>query len=401
MDRKHFLRHVGLLGIGAATARYGWGNTNVPTTADTPVGVGVIGCGDRGKGIMHTIKNSGSNWFKTVAHCDLLDFRLAEAKKITPSATAYRDYRHLLDNPAVAAVVVAVPLHAHFAIAKDALLAGKHVYLEKTMTFTIPEALELVQMVESRPSQVLQVGYQYRYSPLYIKVKELIRQGQLGEVTQVDCRWDRNNDWRRKVSDPALERLINWRLYKEYSGGLVAELLSHQMDFIHWVFDTHPDEIMGFGGVDIYRDGRETYDNVQLTLRYNQLGMIGNFGTTLGNARDGFSFRIKGNKGTISLLFDTGRYYPESGTAPPKGIIDGVTGATAVTGEKGGGFAILPEPTKDGTIYALEDFHQAILTGKSPLSNVHTGAKGAICASLANQSLYAGEPRYWKPEYSV
>lgn len=401
MNRKHFLQHIGLLGAGVAASRYGFSNSTVHAVADELIKIGVIGCGDRGKGIMHTIKNNVSQRLRTVACCDMMDFRLEEAKKIAPSATAYRDYRHLLDNPAVDAVVIAVPLHQHFAIARDALLAGKHVYLEKTMTFTIPEALELVKLVGSRPSQVLQVGYQYRYSPLYLRVKELIQRGDLGDVTQVDCRWDRNNDWRRSVPDPAMERLINWRLYKEYSGGLVAELLSHQMDFIHWVFDTHPDEIMGFGGVDVYRDGRETYDNVQLILRYNKQGMIGNFGTTLGNARDGFSFRIKGTKGTISLLFDTGRYYPESGVAVSRGIVDGVTGATAVTGEKADGFPILPERTKDGTIYALEDFHQSILTGKLPLSNVHTGAKGAICASLANQSLYTGEPRYWKSEYSV
>src|SRR5690606_13617851 len=125
----------------------------------------------------------------------------------------------------------------------------------------------------------------YRYTPLYYTVKDMISQGSLGKGMQVDCRWDRNWYWRRPVPDPSLERKINWRMYKEYSGGLAAELLSHQMDFIDWAFNTHPDTVYGTGGIDYYKDGRETFDNLQLALRYNEVGMIGNFGATCGNAR--------------------------------------------------------------------------------------------------------------------
>ncbi len=395
------MRQAGLLGVGTAIAHDSLANGAVFFGREARIKVGVVGCGDRGKGLIHTMAKAASKWFEPVAYCDVLDFRAAEAGRIVPAATAYGDYRALLEDPKVSAVFIAVPLNDHFTVARDAILAGKHVYLEKTMTFTIPEALQLVKLVESRPKQTFQVGYQYRYSPLYFKVKEMIQSGYLGEVTQIDCRWDRNNDWRRETPDPALEQQINWRLYKAYSGGLVAELLSHQMDFIHWAFDTHPDELVGAGGVDIYHDGRETYDNVQLILRYNKRGLIGNFGTTLGNARDGFLFKIKGTKGTISLLMNTGLYYPEEAAAREQGLVDGVTGATKIEQRTDGGIPILPQPTLDGTIYALEDFHRSILRGTMPSSNVYTGAKSAICTVLANKSLYTGETQHWKAEYGA
>ena len=209
------------------------------------------------------------------------------------SFSYYKDYRKLLDDKSIDAVVVAVPLNLHFPIASDVLKSGKHLYLEKTMTYNAQQSLELVKLAKQHPKQILQVGHQYRYTPLYFKVKDMIEKDYLGKVTQIDCRWDRNWNWRRPVPDGYTDRQINWRMYKEFSGGLPAELLSHQVDFINWAFDTHPDEIVATGGIDFYKDGRETYDNVQAIFRYNKAGMIGNFGATCANARDGFLFQVE------------------------------------------------------------------------------------------------------------
>ncbi len=397
MERRSFIKNAGLL-AGAALV------TDLESFAANQQGViriGVVGCGDRGKGIMHVMQGLKDK-FSITAICDVLDFRLAEARKITKEAkvSAYREYRELMNDKKVDAVVVAVPLNLHFPVAEAALQAGKHLYLEKTMTFDIPQALKLVALSKQRPRQVVQIGHQYRYSPLYYKVKDIIRNGALGKVNQIDCRWDRNGTWRRPVPDPSLERQINWRMYKEYSGGLVAELLSHQIDFINWAFDTHPSDFQATGGIDIFKDGRETYDNVQVMFRYPEAGIIGNFGSTCGNAYDGYLFKIKGTKGTISLLTDKGVFYPEKNAGPKNEIVDGVTGASKISWNKEGGTPILPEATKDGTWYALNDFYKAVTSGKLPDSNVFTGARTAICVHLANESLYNKEIRYWKKEYS-
>ena len=394
MHRRSFVKKSAVLGSSFLFANKLYANLSV-----SPINIAMIGCGDRGKGVLSVIKKMPDK-FNIVAYCDVLDFRLEEAKKyVLPSSTAVKDYRKVLDDKNIAAVFIATPLSEHFKIAADAIRAGKHVYVEKTMTYSIAQALELRKLVNEYPKQVFQVGYQYRYSPLYFKVKEMVQTGYLGKVSQIDCRWDRNGNWRRSVPKPSLERQINWRMYKEYSGGLAAELLSHQIDFINWAFETQPDEIMGTGGIDVFKDGRETYDNIQATLRYKEAGMIGNFGATCGNAHDGYLFKIKGTKGSVSLYPDTGIFYPEKQTAKELGIVDGVTSATKIVINADGGIPILDKPTRDGTNYALDEFYSAIVENKVPVSNIKTGTQAAICVAMCNEAIYTGKTQFWKKEY--
>ena len=398
MHRRSFIKKSALFSTGILAADQTLAHLSL--NREKMVRIAMIGCGDRGKGVLSVLKSMPEK-YTIVAYCDLLDFRLDETKKFIPAtASGVKDYKQLLDRKDIDAVFIATPLSEHFKIAKDAMLAGKHVYVEKTMTYNIAQALELRSLVLKYPKQVYQVGYQYRYSPLYFKVKDMIRSGYLGKVSQVDCRWDRNGNWRRKVNDPALERQINWRMYKEYSGGLAAELLSHQIDFINWAFETQPSEITGTGGIDVFKDGRETYDNIQTIFRYDKAGMIGNFGATCGNAHDGYLFKIKGTKGSVSLLTNTGIFYPEQETKKELGIVDGVTGASKIVVNTDGGIPILDKPTLDGTNYALEEFHQSIITGKVPASNVKTGTQAAICVALCNEAAYSGNTQHWKAEYS-
>jgi len=399
MHRRSFIKKSALFGSGVLAAENVLANLSL--NREKIINVAMIGCGDRGKGVLSVIKSMPSK-FNISAYCDVLDFRLEEARKYVPAkARAIKDYKQILDDKAIDAVFIATPLSEHFKIAKDAVVAGKHVYVEKTMTYNIPQALELKNLVLKYPKQVFQVGYQYRYSPLYFKVKDMIQSGYLGKVSQVDCRWDRNGDWRRKVNDPKLERQINWRMYKEYSGGLAAELLSHQIDFINWAFKTQPDEITGSGGIDVFKDGRETFDNIQTILRYDKAGMIGNFGATCGNAHDGYLFKIKGTKGSVSLLTNTGVFYPEQQTKKELGIVDGVTGASKIVVNTDGGIPILDKPTIDGTNYALEEFYESVISGKVPESNIKTGTQASICVAMCNEAIYSGNKQLWKQTYNL
>ncbi|MES2652881.1 MAG: Gfo/Idh/MocA family oxidoreductase [Bacteroidota bacterium] len=394
MLRRSFVKKSAVLGSSLLFADQLYANLTL-----APINIAMIGCGDRGKGVLSVIKKMPEK-FNIVSYCDVLDFRLEETKKyVVATSKPIKEYRKVLDDKNVSAVFIATPLSEHFKIAADAIRAGKHVYVEKTMTYSIAEALELRKLVSDYPKQVFQVGYQYRYSPLYFKVKDMIQSGYLGKVSQIDCRWDRNGNWRRSVPNPSLERQINWRMYKEYSGGLAAELLSHQIDFINWAFETQPDEIIGTGGIDVFKDGRETYDNVQALLRYKTAGMIGNFGATCGNAHDGYLFKIKGTKGSVSLYPDTGIFYPEKQTAKELGIVDGVTSATKIVINKDGGIPILDQPTKDGTNYALEEFYVAVTENKTPVSNIKTGTQAAICVAMCNEAIYTGKTQFWKKEY--
>ena len=394
MHRRSFVKKSAVLGSSLFMAE-----NLFASFAPGPIRIAMIGCGDRGKGVLSVIKRMPDK-FTAVAYCDVLDFRLAETRKHVPAtAQAIKDYRKILEDKTIDAVFIATPLSEHFRIAKDAVHAGKHVYVEKTMTYDIDQALALRKIVTAHSKQVFQVGYQYRYSPLYFKVKEMIQSGYIGKVSQIDCRWDRNGTWRRPVPDPSLERQINWRMYKEYSGGLAAELLSHQIDFINWAFETQPDEIIGTGGIDIFKDGRETHDNIQAVLRYKTAGMIGNFGATCGNAHDGYLFKIKGTKGAVTLLPNTGTFYPEKQKEQEQGIVDGVSGATKITVNTDGGIPILDKPTLDGTVYALNEFYKSITEGKMPVSNINTGTQASISVAMCNEAIYTGKTQHWKKDY--
>ena len=395
MKRRKFLQQTGLLGVGFLLHQ----QVARGFFANGPIRAAIIGIGDRGRGLMHVMQEL-PECFSVTSVCDVLDFRLERALKDDSRLKPVKDYRSVLDDKSIQAVAIATPLNNHFQIAADALKAGKHVYVEKTMTYSIDEAIKLVKLSKQYPNQILQVGHQYRYIPLCFRIKEMIEKGYLGKVTQIDCRWDRNWNWRRPVPAGYTDEQINWRMYRKYSGGLVAELLSHQIDFINWAFNTHPDEILGAGGIDNFKDGRETYDNVQAILRYTKEGMIGNFGATCSNAKEGYLFKIKGTKGMVSLLMDEGVFYPEEETKKQLKTVDGVTGATKLEWNKDGGIPIMKEKTKEGTWFALKEFHSSITGNTKPVSNVITGATTAICVHMANNAIYNRSIQNWKSEYS-
>jgi predicted dehydrogenase len=400
MSRRNFIKNAAITS-GSLLFQSSILKAVQPLFDSRKLNVGVIGCGDRGTGLMQVMKQLPDRYHVGMI-CDVLDFRLDKAKKQMPTAVITRDYKKVLENREIDAVVIAVPLNMHFQITKDALEAGKHIYLEKTMTYNIEQAIKLVDLAKSRPQQILQVGHQYRYTPLYFKVKQMINKGYLGKVTQIDCRWDRNGSWRRNVPDPALERQINWRMYKEYSGGLPAELLSHQIDFVNWAFDTHVDEVYSTGGIDYFKDGRETYDNVQAVLRYNKEGMIGNFGATCANSHDGYLFKFKGSKGSISLLVDQAIFYPEKKALKElHETVDGVTGATKITWNKDGGIPIETGPLMDGSWYSLTEFYKCVTSLQQPSSNVYTGAKTAITVGMINKSLFGHSIERWSTAYDL
>lgn len=362
--------------------------------------IGVIGTGDRGGGLTWLMKQFPH--LKVVACCDILPFRLEKAMgNADENAKAYKDYRKLLEDKNVDAVVIATPLSMHHDMAVDVIDADKHIYCEKTMTYQIDEALDLVDRVK-QTDKVFQVGHQYRYLPLYFEVADVIRQGYLGQITNIYIQWNRNGDWRRPMPDPKYERIINWRMYKEFSGGLTAELHSHQIDFVNWVFDSHPVRVAGFGGIDYWKDGRETFDNVNTLLEYPN-GMKVNCISLTANAHEGYLFKFKGSKGTVELGVNGGTVYYEELNEKEKGNVDGVSGATMMAVDKSKGYPIevqQEEEDWEGTHYALSEFYECVRDGKTPVSNVYTGAKTAVSVRMAIDALRGGEIQYWKDKYN-
>ena len=213
---------------------------------------------------------------EVVGVCDDYPPHLAQgAKYAGPKVETFADHRQALDRLRPRAVVIAVPLHLHFPIARDALDAGCDVFCEKTMCYRIDEARRLARQV-AETGRVFQVGLQRRANPIYQQAAAMVRSGVLGTITAIKAQWHRNNNWRRPVpvprTDPgwaALERRLNWRLYRSSSDGLMSELGSHQLDVANWLLGAPPRRVIASGGIDYWRDGREVYDNLFCVFDYD------------------------------------------------------------------------------------------------------------------------------------
>ena len=266
-------------------------------------------------------------------------------------------------------------------------------FCEKTLAKGYQGISELVNKANQSKS-IFQTGHQYHSSRLYTHVVNLIKEGQVGNITAFECQWNRHGNWRRPVPEPQYEKAINWRMYREFSGGLTAELASHQIDFVNWVLNETPDQVMGVGGVDYWKDGRETYDNVHLIYSYPN-GVKVNFTYLTSNAKDGYQIKVIGDKGTIIIDMENAWFYPE-GKENNKvlGEVDGVSGATAYWDKEKGSKINLEHlnPSQQ----ALLDFRHAILNNKQPKSDSITGAKTAICVQMGLDAMYNNEIVKWK-----
>ncbi len=360
------------------------------------INVGVIGVGSRGKYMMRLFLRIPG--VRVTALCDVHEPRFAEGREITGEDTpVHRDYRQMLDSASdLDAVIVATPLGLHGEHMVASLEHGLHVYGEKAMGFTVDHCNAIVQAARESGRQ-FQTGLQYRYAPWYREAIDRIRNGEIGRVTHVYGYWHRNYNWRRPVPDPSLERLINWRLYKEHSGGLLAELGSHQIDVANWIFDEAPTSVIGTGGITFYHDGRETFDNVQAVFTYPS-GGTHVFSSIIGNHNVGYQVNVYGTGGSLKLTLQDGAFYYEparANSAVPQELIErGVhTSATLSTrGDmpyRGPGLPIeIPEDEAGNPNFlAAASFIESVRTNTRPFADEQVGWKSAVAVALGNEAI--------------
>lgn len=336
--------------------------------------------------------------------CDVYEPRFAAGRRITAEDTpVYKDYRELLAARDIDAVVVATPLSFHSQHVITSLESGRHVYGEKSMAFTVEECAAIVDAVK-RAEKHYQVGLQYHYAPWYRESLRRIKAGQLGHITQIYAYWHRNNNWRRPVPDPSdakLERLINWRMYKEYSLGLVAELGSHHINFANEVFGSAPESVAGTGGIDYWKDGRETDDNVQVIYRY-PTGQALFFSAITTNALDGAQLRVYGTEGSAMLTESDATIYfePKKKSEPSAvkrmliehGIVTGASYRPEMPYQGQGEQIHVPENLEGNADFlACESFINCIRNNQRPEADEHMGLAEGMAVVLGNQAVEQGK----------
>jgi predicted dehydrogenase len=365
--------------------------------ANDRVRVALIGAGARGQELLKQALEVPN--LQVVAVADVYNRRFDEAKKIVPGLETFGDYRRVLDRKEIDGILVATPLHIHARHFLDTLAAGKDLYSEKTMTWSIPEAEQCLEAAK-KSDRVIQIGLQHESEGQFVDAKKWVADGMVGKVTQVESwisrntphgkgQWVRpvlpdctaqNVDWKAFLNgrpdipfDPF--KFLNWRLYWMFSGGNVTENMVHQIAWIISVLDLPlPSAAYMSGGVFSEKDGRQVPDTIAVTIDFPNDVVVA-WQSTFSNRRYGLGQRILGSDGTIEYVAgandmvsgkseESVRYYPEEINRPS---------GTQLMGQS---------PSQNH----IANWTDCMRSRKIPNAPVELGYRSAVAAHMCNMS---------------
>jgi predicted dehydrogenase len=365
--------------------------------ASDRVRVGMIGVGGRGQELLKQVLQVPQA--ELVAIADVYTRRRDEAKQLAPGIQTLDDHRRLLERKDIDAVIVASPLHIHARHFVDTLAAGKDLYSEKTMTWSIPEAEQCLAAAK-KSDRVVQIGLQHESSGALADARKWIKDGIAGKITQVESWMSRNSrhgngQWVRPIPpdctaenvnwkaflngrpdrpfDP--HKFMNWRLFWEFSGGNVTENMVHQIAWIMTALDLPlPNAAYMSGGVFSEKDGRQMPDTIVVTLDFPNETVVA-WQSTFSNSQYGLGERLLGSDGTIEHVSgandmvtgrsaESTRYYPEKVNRPDGAALKGET------------------PNQNH----MANWIDCVRTRKTPNAPVEIGYRSAIAAHMANMA---------------
>ncbi|HWX20222.1 MAG TPA: Gfo/Idh/MocA family oxidoreductase [Candidatus Binatia bacterium] len=262
--------------------------------------VAVIGLGAWGRELLTSLTKIPQA--DIAAICDTYPASLRRCASTAPGAAQTPDYKTILENKDIKAVVIATPTHKHKDIVIEALKAGKHVYCEAPLANTIEDAKAIASAAHAAPkTQLFQAGLQTRSDPERPFLLPFIRSGCLGTTVMARAQWHKFQTWRSQSPNPEREKELNWRLDKSISLGLVGEIGCHPLDQACWFLNGQPVAVTGFGSLLVHRDdGREVPDTIQVVLEFpGGVNMI--YDATLANSFDSEYEMFYGNNAAVML----------------------------------------------------------------------------------------------------
>jgi predicted dehydrogenase len=420
LSRRNFVKTSAAAAMVAAPAVLGAQGTG------NRLRIGWIATGSRGRHVMNQMYLSSKDLVDVVAVCDTYQGNLNLGKdivqtqqKTTPKT--YIDYRELLADPNVDVVFICSPEHLHHPMAMAALKAKKHIYLEKPIGHTIEEGEDIVQLAE-KTDRVVQVGTQNRSNKLYIRAKQMVDDGLIGEIHYVRAFWYRNfdqgvdpatgvpaawryvipkdaspenTDWKRFLEGAEHKNLpfdkgryFQWRNYWDYSGGISTDLLVHQTDISNFVVGkTVPNTCVASGGIyqwdRRFGDNREVPDTLSALYEYPEQFHL-NYSCFFGNDQYGYGEQFMGQKGTIEVMDRQNlHFYPQ-----PK-FIRGVKPFSKQTSEIHLNY-LKDFNQPDSTADHVRNFLDAVLGKAKAIAPARAGQVAAIPGHMATQSYKAG-----------
>ncbi|HVV46580.1 MAG TPA: Gfo/Idh/MocA family oxidoreductase [Bryobacteraceae bacterium] len=392
--RRHFIGNVAIAS-GSIATRSALG-------ANKRIRFATIGMGERGVQLTREAMACPDTEF--VAAADVYSRRLDEARSLAGNRAdfaGHADYRALLEDKSIDAVLIATPQHLHAESFIAALDAGKHVYQEKAMAFTVEHAKQMRAARERSPRSVVQIGHQACSSGHVADALGYLQSGAVGQITSIQARMHRNTpagkpQWTRPIypdmtpSNVAWEhflsgapardfdpdRLVNWRLFWDYSGGNVHENMSHQFAFWSKVLNLGiPAAATMTGGIYLWKDGREVPDTMSVSLEMPE-EMLFTWESGFGNNYPGVTEDILGTHGTIARGQQI-RYIPQRVNRPAGAELMGQT------------------PTVPRA--HMQNFLDAIRTGGETACPFELGYRVSVACHMAVESYLQQRTVRWHP----
>ena len=268
--------------------------------------VAVIGLGRWGREIINTLAvapaaKPGGYQVEVAAICDSYASSVRRAGELVPTAAKVEDYKTILENKDIPAVIVATPTHKHKDIVLAALKAGKHVYCEAPLANNIEDAREIALAAKAAPKQVFHAGLQDRSDPERTFLLPFIREGNLGKFLMTRGQFHKKYSWRQQSPNAQREKDLNWCLDKSVSLGLLGEIGIHPLDQAMWFANVRPTAITAFGSILAFADdGRDVADTVQAICEFPG-GARTIFDATLANSFEANYEVFYGTNGAILL----------------------------------------------------------------------------------------------------
>jgi predicted dehydrogenase len=379
--------------VGATTALLaGWRPSPASALgANDRVRIGVIGTGGRARGLMKHLKELPGQ--EMVAVSDVYEPRMLEAVEIAGGKAAkVLDYRRMLDDKEVHAVLIGAPDHWHKTMTLEAIAAGKDVYVEKPVSHSIDEGVAMVTAVEAS-KQVVQTGTQQRSWDHWILGKQIVDSGKLGQVTFVGTYWYQLRstqplpevdvarlDWKRWLGSARdqpfdAERFLQWRHFKDFGGGVLTDLLTHWIDVVHWYMGVDTPLTALATGRNYLMKTWEWPDAVTATLEYPKDFMVTHSGT-YGSSIDDGGLEFRGDRGTLKIDRERLLVFSEESRKP--------------------GSPFTPEPEihvrslGDGSVSHLRNWLDCIRSRQAPNAPMRVGHLAVRAAHIANAALGRG-----------
>ncbi|GAB4412117.1 MAG: Gfo/Idh/MocA family oxidoreductase [Bacteroidia bacterium] len=410
-NRRDFLKHttVALAGTALGTTLAATPRRAAPSDQ---VNLAVIGA--KGMGWSNMRSHLKMPHVNCVAFCDVDQSVLAQRVKDVEgmrgkTPKTYEDYRKLLENPDIDAVVIGTPDHWHCRMMVDAVQAGKHVYVEKPLANSIQEC-QIMQAAAHRYGKVVQVGQWQRSGTHYAQAIEYVRSGKLGQIRLVKV-WAYQG-WMKPVPvlpdspvpsgvnydlwlGPAPKRPFNanrfhfnFRWFWDYAGGLMTDWGVHEIDIALYAMNTRaPKSVMASGGKFAYPDdASETPDTLQAVFEYDNFNMLWEHATGIdgGNYGKNEGIAFIGNNGTLVLNRGGWEVIPETQTQD--GLKKYKLEAIPYQGRQDD---YLDLHTRN-FIEAVQQNDPSLLT-----CGIDTGSVAAINAHMGNIALKTGRKVYW------